>query len=82
MLLFPALWVPHLPAVLRLNLLSTWVQRAWGPCMWCAALMLSLLSVVRRLMKRECCDPVPVTVISGKHCSVLPFLPLEIPWAS
>lgn len=42
--------------------------------------MLSLLSVVRRLMKRECCDP--VTVISGKHCSVLPFLPSETPWAS
>lgn len=82
MLLFPALWVPHLPAVPRLNLLSTGVQCAWGPSMQYAVLMLPLLSVVHRLMKRECCDPVPVTVISGKHCSALPFLPSETPRAS
>lgn len=32
MLLFPALRVPHLPAVVRLNLPPALVQRARGPC--------------------------------------------------
>lgn len=49
--------------------------------MGCIALMVSLLSVVCRLMRRECCDPVPVTVVSGKHCAFLPFLPWGMPQA-
>lgn len=55
---------------------------AWlGIGVGCIALMLSLLSVVCRLMRRDCRDPVPVTVVSGKRRTFLPFLPWGMPWA-